>query len=189
MPGQFINSGNGGKVTLANNSNAGKLTISKAGGGGTTYTIGQTALGGIIAYINGGGSTGTSGLVASIGDVSSNAQFGCNGTSIATSTSLGTGNANTNLIIANCSTFGIAARVCADYTDGTYTDWYLPSIDELSELWTNRAAIGGFDPFGQYGSSSQAGASTQWVVNFNSGAQVNSAPKFIGLKIRAIRSF
>ncbi len=46
----------------------------------TTYTIGQSALGGIIAYIDGGGSTGTSGLVVTSTNVSTSAEWGCDGT-------------------------------------------------------------------------------------------------------------
>jgi len=108
------------------------------------YTIGQTALGGIIAYINGGGTSGTSGLVATVADISSGAEWGCVGTLIPTSPAIGAGNANTIAIMTGCATPGIAARLCGDLVQGGYSDWYLPSRDELDQLYTNRVAIGGF---------------------------------------------
>ena len=79
-----------------------------------TYTIGEAALGGIVAYINGGGSTGTSGFIVSSTDISS--VWGCGGIDIpgADGTAIGTGAQNTIDILAGCSAPGIAAQLCAD---------------------------------------------------------------------------
>lgn len=191
MPGQFINSGNtpGGKISLVNNSNAGNLTLSAAGGGGTTYTIGESALGGIIAYINGGGSTGTSGFVVTSTDVSAGAEWGCMNIEItgADGTAIGTGNQNTIDIMAGCATAGIAARLCGDLTEGGYSDWYLPSIDELQELYNNRVAIGGFATFYHWSSSEFAGNSA-WSIDFLYGSSA-PANKDSSANVRAIRSF
>ena len=154
------------------------------------YTIGQAALGGIIAYIDGGGSTGTSGLVATAADISTGAEWGCIGTEIAGAdgTAIGTGNQNTIDIMAGCATAGIAARLCGDLTEGGYSDWYLPSKDELNQLYINRVAIGGFSSENQYWSSTENGANFAWKQNFS-----NSAPGFTGkvnpFYVRAIRSF
>lgn len=53
----------------------------------------------------------------------------------ATGTAIGTGLANTTLIIANQGNSGsYAAKIARDYTGGGYTDWYLPSAEELHKM-------------------------------------------------------
>jgi len=155
----------------------------------TVYTIGQSALGGVIAYINGGGSSGTSGLVATVADVSAGAAWGCSGTLItgAGGIAIGTGNQNTIDIMAGCATAGIAARLCGDLTEGGYSDWYLPSKDELNALYTNRVAIGGFAN-ASYWSSTEYSINNAWLQNFISGNQGNTS-KVNTPYVRAIRSF
>jgi len=154
-----------------------------------TYTIGQAALGGIIAYINGGGSTGTSGLVATVADISTGAEWGCNGTPIsgADGTAIGTGNQNTIDIMAGCATAGIAARLCGDLVEGGFSDWYLPSKDELNALYTNKVAIGGFTN-NPYWTSTEVTGNSAWFQNFNNGFQLDIG-KGSSFRVRAIRSF
>ena len=156
------------------------------------YTIGQAALGGIIAYINGGGASGTSGLVATVADISSGASWGCSGVSISTSPAIGAGNANTIAIMAGCNTAGIAARLCGDLVQEGYSDWYLPSEYELDALYINRVAISGFaiDSTGYYWSSTEytediAMASAR---SFHDGNQYMSW-KTGNYHVRAVRSF
>jgi hypothetical protein len=188
MPGQFINTGNtpGGKLSLVNTNNTGNLNLSVAGGGGGPYTIGQAALGGIIAYITGGGSTGTSGLVISSTDISTGADWGCPGTPITTSTSFGAGIANTGYIITNCPTPGIAASLCTSLTDGGYYDWYLGSQNELLTIFANYAAIGLDDHY--YWSSSAAGNNFAWLVRSRFD-QIATDSRSNSSYVRAIRSF
>lgn len=45
------------------------------------------------------------------------------------------GGANSNAIIS--ATNQSAASVCANYNGGSFSDWYLPSLNELNLLWTN----------------------------------------------------
>jgi Protein of unknown function (DUF1566) len=190
MPGQFINSGNNpfGNLSIVNNSNSGNLNLSVAGGG-ASYTIGQAALGGIIAYITGGGSTGTSGLVVSAADVSTGAEWGCVGVSILTDSAIGTGYQNTLNIINNCTTAGIAAKLCRDLLDGGYSDWYLPSQDELNALYANKVAIGITSNI-YWTSTAQSPVNdlTSWYKNFT-----NSSPSVdfrnVLYYVRAVRSF
>jgi len=152
-----------------------------------TYTIGQAALGGVIAYINGGGSTGTSGLVATVADISTGAPWGCRGTSISTSAAIGTGNQNTINIMEGCATAGIAARLCGDLTEGGYSDWYLPSQDELNALYSNKVAIGGFTN-NSYWTSTEVFSNNAFFQYFNSGGQSDES-KNEAFYVRAIRSF
>ncbi len=133
--------------------------------------IGQSYQGGIIAYIS---PSGTYGLIAAPSDQSTGAPWGCGGwdggtlISGADGTSIGTGAQNTIDIMNGCSTAGIAARLCGDLELGGYSDWYLPSRDELYQLYINRVAIGGFGigNGGQYWSSTEANANEAYRGEF-----------------------
>jgi len=63
--------------------------------------------------------------------------WGCMGTNIiGTSSALGSGQNNTNLILAGCSARPIAASVCADLVLNGFDDWFLPSSQELLLAYT-----------------------------------------------------
>jgi hypothetical protein len=153
-----------------------------------SYTIGQSALGGIVAYINGGGISGTSGFIVSSTDISS--VWGCAGIDIpgADGTAIGTGAQNTIDILAGCSETGIAAQVCADLTEGGYSDWYLPSKDEMHELFLNRMSIG-MNNSNNYWTSSEFDANTVWYQYFGYDYQGQNSKGGGGCFARAIRSF
>ena len=100
--------------------------------------IGDSYQGGIIFYLdlNGGG------LIAAPSDQSTSAIWGCHwtdpngGNSVpgTLGSAIGTGAQNTiNIINANCFN-SMAANICDTLTLGGYSDWFLPSIDELKLL-------------------------------------------------------
>jgi len=111
-----------------------------------------------------------------------------------TNTNLGSGSANTDAIIAqNGAGLTYAAGLARAYTGGGYTDWFLPSKDELNQLYLNRVAIGGFettrDPlYPWYWSSSEGSSGNAWYQYFVSGDQF-SASKYTTLRVRAVRAF
>jgi hypothetical protein len=149
------------------------------------FFIGQSYGGGIIFYIDG---TGQHGLIVTTSDQSTGAQWGCAGTSIpGTSTSIGTGQANTTLIVNGCTTSGIAARICNDLVLNAYSDWFLPSKDELNQMYLQKSVIGGFAD-NPYWSSSEATVSGAWATYFLNGVQfINN--KGVTANVRAVRAF
>ncbi len=103
-----------------------------------------------------------------------------------TLTGIGTGLANSNAIIAQLGHTASAAKLCRDYTGGGKTDWFLPSKDELAQLYAERAAVGGLSVL--YWSSSEANADNAWGQYFNSGTQPNLSKSAMPY-VRAVRSF
>jgi hypothetical protein len=113
----------------------------------------------------------------------------------ATGTTIGTGFSNTSNIIASQGIIATnyAAGVARAYTGGGYTDWYLPSKDELNKLYLNRVAIGGFisNSNGLYWSSSEIQSypyHSAWLQDFSNGGPLSIFKDF-DVNIRAIRSF
>ena len=160
------------------------------------FSIGDSDFGGTIAYISQPGDPGyiageTHGLIAAPADQSTGATWGCFGSNIGgTSTAFGTGKANTTAIVAGCATPGIAASLCKNLSLNGYSDWYLPSKDELNKLYLNKDAIGGFDSSSSvaYWTSNQLDAYAALFQTFSNGNQSTNG-KGATFKVRAIRSF
>jgi hypothetical protein len=169
------------------------LIIPGVSAANTPLTIGMSYGGGKIAYIFAPGDPGyvsgeVHGLIAAPNDQSTGIQWGCNGTMVGgTSLALGTGASNTAVISATCGT-ATATRLCADLVLNGYSDWYLPSKDELNELYINRSAIGGFDTTGYYWSSSEIDADTAYFLIFSYGGSIGFN-KYHADFVRAVRSF
>ncbi len=153
------------------------------------FYIGQSTEGGIVFYLD---ATGQHGLVCATSDVIAGATWGCPGTSISTSAAIGTGQANTTAIVNGCSTTGIAARLCDQYSvtiDGiTYDDWFLPSKDELNLIYLQKSMMATFGNY-TYWSSSQYNANNSWSQSFLNGSQVYNNKGISSIYVRAIRAF
>ena len=152
--------------------------------------VGQSYGGGIVAYIDG---TGVHGLIAATADQSTGMAWSNIRTTLVgtTETAIGTGQANTTAIVGQ--TVGVvtctsgAAYLCYHLEEGGYSDWYLPSKDELNKLYLNKVTIGGFAN-AAYWSSSETSATNAWNQNFNNGNQ-NNNNKNNSRRVRAVRDF
>ena len=150
--------------------------------------------GGYIFYDKGSYSDGWRYLEAAPSDQSSSAEWGCYGISIsgADGTAVGTGEQNTIDIEAGCTTPGTAADICANLSLGGYSDWFLPSKDELNLMYQNLKlfGVGGFadDYYSCYWSSSEGNAYNAWHRDFDYGDQHNGSKSRAG-QVRAVRAF
>jgi hypothetical protein len=162
-----------------------------------SISIGQNYYGGKIAYILQSGDPGYDpntphGLVAATEDQSTGIQWYNNNdytTTGATGTAIGTGLSNTNTIITSqgATSTSYAAGLARAHNGGGYTDWYLPSKDELNKLYLNRIAIGGFAG-NYYWSSTEYDFDYAWYQYFTVGYRGNSAKNYSNY-VRAIRAF
>jgi hypothetical protein len=151
--------------------------------------IGDPYQGGLIAYLDG---TGQHGLIAAPVNQSNGIRW-YNGTDVATGATalgLGAGYANTSAIIAaqGGTPATYAAGPARAYTGGGYTDWYLPSKDELNRLYALKVLGFGDLGSGSYWSSSEISATSAWTQIFGDGYQYG-ALKSTTYRVRAVRAF
>jgi hypothetical protein len=167
--------------------------------GTISLSIGQSYQGGKVAYILVKGDPGYDpntqhGIIAATSDQSDQLirikwDKGTYTITGATGTAIGTGLSNTNKIIVSQGEPAIsyAAGLARAYTGGGYTDWYLPSKDELEKLSYTREIIGGFVNY-YYWSSSEFDLRKAWYQTFFSGRQYTTVKGEPAI-VRAIRSF
>ncbi len=158
---------------------------------GTTYELFQHTQGGVIYYLD---SSKKHGLVAAMSDIASQQQWWVNDAGIyvgAILVELFQGFQNTTLIINSQGTNAPAASSCSNYSS-PYSGWYLPSIQELNQMYFLMTEIGGFDTTAAYWSSSESTTqqSQAMVQVFAAGGQNQfSANKTSFASIRCIRAF
>lgn len=148
--------------------------------------IGMQYKGGIIFYIEpmkGGG------LLVSNDDVSYSSSWGCaSNVSLASNKGVGSGQVNSEAILAQCGAVG-AVGICANYKNGKYDDWFLPSQGELELIYKNLKETDKEKfSIGYYWSSTQKDASIAFRYGFlggNSGEADKSTSQFV----RAVRKF
>ena len=170
--------------------------------GTTVLSVGDYAEGGVVFWVD--PSDSTKGLVCAISDQSSAVSWnGGNPTfpSNATNTAVGAGSSNSDQII---SAFGLdgndyAARLAYNFSGGGYNDWFLPSRDELLEIYSNKSTINsscisnGGDSLSEndwYWSSSVSSTdqSLVWGVDMANGAQ-QEGDRTGNNVVRVIRSY
>ena len=158
-----------------------------------SYTLGQSYGGGIIFYVDG---TGQHGLIAATTDQSAGISWNNNGNQVvtnATGLAIGTGGSNTTTIINVQGNGSYAASLCRlYYSGGGFTDWRLPSLYELNELFLQRNLPGlGLNLFTFYWSSSEISDLNAWSVDFSQPGpnQTVSNKQYNFIAVRAVRAF
>ncbi len=150
--------------------------------------------GGKVAYLFQPGDPGyvageLHGLIISAANVGSTVYWGCGSTTIsgADGTAIGTGNQNTTDIINGCAETNIAAELCYNLTLNGYTDWYLPSRDEMYKIWLNRSYLGSFST--GYWTSTESSTQYATSIGWSTGLFAISYKDFESFYVRAIRTF
>ncbi len=178
--------------------------VGGSSGGGTTYSIGDFAQGGIVFWVD---ETGEHGLVCTKSDLNGGSGIrwyaGTNTYTMAKGDGPYSGELNTALIIASQSNGDgdtYAARICNELqiTEGgkTYGDWYLPSKEELNLMYQNKTIIdatatanGGVAfATNYYWSSTEYNNGYAWRQYFSNGFQY-FGNKFVTFRVRAVRAF
>lgn len=166
-------------------------------------TIDSSYGGGRVAYILQAGDPGFDsnvqhGIIVSTSYITgAGAPWSLSGSTVVIGTSgtaIGTGQANTDaIILAYGNTGNYAAKACRDYNAGGFTDWYLPSIDELIKVYQNRSLL-------SVGFNNNGGSSYHWTSSESAGAFAQSlfwanglinyfTTKTDGRFVRPVRSF
>lgn len=157
-----------------------------------SYAIGQSMFGGKIFYVD---PTGQHGLVAAPADLAASRWF--NGDFIRTMANgngIYSGQLNTELILQNQEGSNYAALNAANYIVSGQGEWFLPSIEELKLMRTQKAALGGFTN-DNYWSSSELIQSANpdnklaYSLNFTATAAEAATAKSESFKIRPIKRF
>jgi len=152
------------------------------------YKIGDIGPGsGIIFYDKGNDLEGWRYMEAAVDfDITSSHAWGYFFNDIGTQTTIGTGKENTRLMLAAGA--APAAQACVDYRGGGKNDWFLPSKDELNELYKQRNYFESTRL--SFWSSSQGNEYNAWNQNFDNGKQeYNDNTNDFAYSVRAIRSF
>jgi len=165
-----------------------------------TYNIGDIVNGGVVFWLD---STGQHGLVVAFSDVATYVEWGCygidlpnvpnvlynGGNPLGLGAEIGDGFNNTNNILKDCPTAPAALAARSSYGP----DWFLPSANELNQIYINKTTlegVSGFTGFSDYyWSSSEYAFHSAWRQFFSSGNQAPSVKDYTAVNVRAVRAF
>ena len=163
-------------------------------------SVGDSYGGGIVAYLYQSGDPGyvagqCHGIIVSTSDQSSAATW-WNGSSIlvnTTSAAYGSGTSNTSYIVSAQGSGSYAAKICYDLVAGGYSDWVLPSSDDLNKINLNKGLIGTFTTNDEYWSSTESlyyqPLYRATGVQFTGSSNTFQDWKYNSYKVRAVRYF
>lgn len=164
------------------------------------YWVGQSIGGGVVFHVYRDANNVEHGLIVSIVEQSTGSAYSnIDNASIGTARSWD-GQYNTNLMKTQTGATSGAWKYADDYSYGGFTDWYLPSIDELSFLFQNRynvnktlSSIGGATQIptqNNYWSSTEVNGINTIAFLFDlEQGWIKTYDKFESHRVRAIRQF
>ena len=161
-----------------------------------SYSIGDIVNGGVVFWLD---STGQHGLVCAFSDIATSVEWGCydddleNVPNVQTfppvglGAEIGDGFNNTNNILKDCPS-APAALAARSYGP----DWFLPSINELNQMYINKTTlegVSGFIAFSDiYWSSTEYDNFNAWYQFFSNGFQFDNVKDRTN-NVRAVRAF
>ncbi len=107
-----------------------------------------------------------------------------------TGKAIGDGAGNTKRILAKYPAANYpnsAAAVAHAYRGGGFKDWFLPSMEELKQLYVSKGVVGGYADF-LYWSSSEMSPSVAWYKIFINGLLGDSIKSYFK-RVRPVRAF
>ena len=173
------------------------------------HYVGELYGGGIVYYVF---NNGANGLIASLDDMTSNSgvDWGLDGADVNNCESIWDGKTNTEEIISEGGASSDAAGLCEVYSNGSFGDWYLPSISELKLMYEAVFVINsvlegdgdnssnglGVNPeetdsngdTTNYWSSTEESSGDAYIYKFKNG-HFDKKDKGDSYRVRAIRSF
>ena len=154
------------------------------------FRVGQDYQGGIIFYVD---ETGNNGLIAAREDVGQ-AAWGCPSILIngADGEGIGSGFENTLAIVRDCNDPGTAAELCENLVLNGFDDWFLPSKEELNQLYLHRKTVGGFSDelnSAYWSSTEYENSFAAWRQLFTDFPEQTIYDKYNVYNVRPIRRF
>ncbi len=157
-------------------------TAVKTGG----HYIGEYFGGGVIFWMSKDSLHGLIADTVDIGQLTWSGGITYNVTT-ASGTEIGAGRSNTKKIILSLGKGKYAAFACSKYKASGFADWFLPSKDELNELYKQKNAVGNF-AIDYYWSSTESDGSQADTQFFGGGVQ-HTDEKIYYFRVRAVRAF
>lgn len=174
----------GGVCVVGNTGPGGGIVFYVQASGGT-FTCG-VALASTCKYLEAAPTSGTNAWTDATYAWSGNTSSLIGST--AQGTAIGSGRKNTTAMNTQNSTSSRAGTIALAYRGpNNLSDWYLPSKDELNQLYLNKTTVGGFSA-GYYWSSSEYDANLAWYQYFGDGIQYGNY-KDTTTYVRPVRAF
>jgi len=102
---------------------------------------------------------------------------------------IGTGYANTLAMVLESAASGYAGTITRDYRGpNNLSDWFLPSMDELVQLYLSRNSVGGMVTGITWSSTATMSNNASYIL-FSDGSESTNGAKFGGRVLRPVRAF